>query len=100
MPDNLPVTDVGATFIPLVAALILAYREEKFAGVRRLLKRIYDFKRIKKILVFTDHFPTTNFIYSDLCANALDWTAASFGKACSRYHFISSHSFSQQLVKN
>ncbi len=28
LPDNLPVTDVGATFVPLIAASILVYREE------------------------------------------------------------------------
>ncbi len=48
LPDNLPVTDIGATFVPLIAASILVYREEKFDGVRRLLKRAFDNKRIKQ----------------------------------------------------
>ena len=48
LPDNLPVTDIGATFVPLIAATILVYREEKFGGVKRLLKRAFDYKRIKQ----------------------------------------------------
>lgn len=45
--DNLPVTDIGATFVPLISAAILIYREEGFAGLKRLLKRMFDFNRIK-----------------------------------------------------
>ncbi len=48
LPDNLPVTDIGATFVPLISASILVYREEKFGGVKRLLKRAFDYKRIKQ----------------------------------------------------
>ena len=48
LPDNLPVTDIGATFVPLIAASILVYREEKLGGVRKLLKRAFDYKRIKQ----------------------------------------------------
>jgi uncharacterized protein len=48
LPDNLPVTDIGATFVPLIAALILVYREEKFSGVKKLLKRTVDYKNIKQ----------------------------------------------------
>lgn len=36
-----------ATFIPMTAALILVYRENKIAGVKELLKRCFDFRRIK-----------------------------------------------------
>jgi membrane protease YdiL (CAAX protease family) len=50
LPDNLPVTDIGATFVPLIAAAILIYREEGFAGVKRLLIRTFDFGRIDKKL--------------------------------------------------
>jgi len=50
LPDNLPITDVGATFVPLIAASILIYREEKFEGVKRLLARTFDYKRIKQKL--------------------------------------------------
>ena len=48
LPDNLPVTDIGATFVPLLPALILVYREEKLHGVKRLLKRAFDRDRIKQ----------------------------------------------------
>lgn len=48
LPDNLPVTDIGATFVPLLAASILVYREEKFDGVKKLLKRTFDHKRIRQ----------------------------------------------------
>ena len=33
--------------IPVVAALILVYREDGRAGTRRLLRRVFDQKRIK-----------------------------------------------------
>ncbi|VVB94649.1 CAAX prenyl protease 2 [uncultured archaeon] len=48
LPDNLPVTDIGAVFAPTIAASILVYREEKLGGVKRLLKRAFDYKRIKQ----------------------------------------------------
>ncbi len=47
LPDNLPITDVGATFVPLIAASILVYREEKFEGIKRLFARIFDYKRVR-----------------------------------------------------
>lgn len=47
LPDHLPVTDVGATFVPLIAAAILVYREEKLPGVKVLLKKILDFGKIQ-----------------------------------------------------
>jgi len=46
--DNLPVTDIVATFIPMIAASILVYREENLSGVKNLLKRAFDYKRITK----------------------------------------------------
>lgn len=46
--DNLPVTDIVATFSPAIAASILVYREEKFSGVMNLWKRTFDYKRITK----------------------------------------------------
>ena len=46
--DNLPVTDILATFTPMVAASILVYREEGLGGVKNLLKRAFDYKRITK----------------------------------------------------
>jgi len=47
LPDNLPVTDIGATFVPLIAASILVYRGEKMDGLKRLLSRTFDYKRIR-----------------------------------------------------
>ncbi len=44
--DNLPVTDIGATFVPMIAASILVYREGKPGGVKEFLKRILDYRRI------------------------------------------------------
>lgn len=48
LPDNLPITDVGATFVPLVAALILVYTEEKFGGIKRLLAKTFDYQKITR----------------------------------------------------
>lgn len=46
IPINLPVS--ALQFVcPLIAACILVYREEKRDGVKRLLKSIFDDKRIK-----------------------------------------------------
>jgi uncharacterized protein len=42
---GLPVSSLGA-FCPLLAALILVYRENKTIGVTELLKRSFDYKRI------------------------------------------------------
>lgn len=45
--DNLPATDIVATFTPMIAASILVYREEGLSGgVKNLLKRAFDYKRI------------------------------------------------------
>jgi hypothetical protein len=43
---GLPVAALG-TFCPMFAAMILVYRAEKKAGVIALLKRAFDFRRIK-----------------------------------------------------
>jgi membrane protease YdiL (CAAX protease family) len=45
LPD-LPISALGA-FTPAVAALILTYRQNRLSGVRQLLGRSFDFKRIK-----------------------------------------------------
>jgi len=44
----MPGLSVGAlmTFCPLVAALILVHRENGVAGQVKLLRRVFDFKRI------------------------------------------------------
>lgn len=47
LPDNLPITDVGATFMPMLAAIILAARESGATGVRRLLARVFDARRVR-----------------------------------------------------
>ena len=46
LAPGLPVAALGA-FCPMLAAIILVYREDKWAGVVALLKRSVDFKRIK-----------------------------------------------------
>src|SRR5512136_1045824 len=45
----LPGVPVSAfsSFCPMIAALILVYRENKSSGMARLLKRSIDYKRIK-----------------------------------------------------
>ena len=43
---GLPLSALGA-FTPAFAALILIYKNERFAGVLRLLSRSFDFKRVK-----------------------------------------------------
>jgi len=48
LPDNLPVMDVGATFVPLIVALVLVYREDKIEGVKRLLRKTFDYEKIKQ----------------------------------------------------
>ncbi len=48
LPDNLPITDVGAVFVPTIAACALVYSEEKMNGVSRLLKRTFDYRRIRQ----------------------------------------------------
>src|SRR4030095_14373176 len=43
---GLPMSALGA-FTPALAALILVYRQNRLSGVRQLLGRSFDFKRIK-----------------------------------------------------
>jgi hypothetical protein len=47
LPDNLPITDIGATFMPTLAALILVFRDAGLSGVRALLARVLDWRKIK-----------------------------------------------------
>ena len=61
--DNLPVTDILATFSPMVAASILVYREEKLLGVKNLLKRAFDYKRITKKVWYVPIIFLVPFIY-------------------------------------
>ena len=46
LPDNLPLTDIGAALTPTIAALILRYREGGGVAVRQLLARAHDYHRI------------------------------------------------------
>lgn len=39
LPDNIPITDIGAALTPTIAATILRYRENGFSGVRALPQR-------------------------------------------------------------
>lgn len=48
LPLDIPITDIVAAFIPLIVACILLYKEEGGSAVKQLLKRIFDFSRIKK----------------------------------------------------
>jgi hypothetical protein len=45
-PRDWPVT--ASVDAPLIAALILVYKEEKLGGIRRLLRRVLDHRRIRK----------------------------------------------------
>lgn len=44
---GVPVSSLIVTFCPLMAALILVYTENKTAGVTELLKRSFDYRRIR-----------------------------------------------------
>ena len=45
---GLPLSALGA-FTPALAALILTYKQDHLSGVRQLLERSFDFKRIKNL---------------------------------------------------
>ena len=47
LPLDIPIMEIFAAFTPLVAACILVRKEEKGA-IQKLLKRIFDFSKIKK----------------------------------------------------
>jgi hypothetical protein len=42
---NLPVSALQV-FCPLVAALILVYRDDGLSGAKKLLKRVFDYRKI------------------------------------------------------
>ena len=46
LPDNLPVTDVGATFMPMLAAALRTFSEGGMTGVKALFARLFDWGRI------------------------------------------------------
>ena len=47
LPDNLPLTDIGAALTPTLAAALLRYREGGMGAVRGLFGRVFDYGRIK-----------------------------------------------------
>lgn len=61
--DNLPVTDIVATFTPMIAASILVYQDEKLLGVKNLLKRAFDYRRITKKVWYVPIIILIPFIY-------------------------------------
>lgn len=52
LPDNLPLTDIGAALTPTIAAVLLRYREGGIAAVRSLFGRVFDYGRIKHFAYF------------------------------------------------
>ena len=48
LPDNIPLTDIGAALSPAIAACLLIYIENGRAGLQQFLKRLVDYGRIKK----------------------------------------------------
>lgn len=46
LPIDLPVSALG-TFVPVTAASILSYRQDGFNGIKQLLKKALDYKKIK-----------------------------------------------------
>jgi uncharacterized protein len=48
LPLNFSVTDVLAAFTPLIAACILVYKEDGWAGIKKLFSRIFDGDRINQ----------------------------------------------------
>jgi membrane protease YdiL (CAAX protease family) len=48
LPLEIPVTDLALAFMPLTASVILVYREEGPGDAKKLLKRIFDYKRIQQ----------------------------------------------------
>ena len=47
LPIKLPISSL-MTFCPLLAAMVLVYKESKLYGVKQLLNRAFDFKRVKE----------------------------------------------------
>lgn len=47
LPDNISVTDIGATLTPLIAACLLVYLENGQQGLKQFFARILDYKRVQ-----------------------------------------------------
>ena len=48
LPDNIPLTDIGATLSPAIAACVLIYFEDGRKGLRQFFHRLIDYGRIRK----------------------------------------------------
>ena len=46
LPSDIPITDILATFTPLIAASILIHKEEERVGIKKLYGRIFNADRI------------------------------------------------------
>jgi uncharacterized protein len=55
LPMNLPLSALMA-FCPMITVFILVHKEEKIGGINRLLKRIFDPKRIKRKIWYVPIF--------------------------------------------
>jgi hypothetical protein len=55
MPSSLPISALTA-FCPMMAALILTYRENGSSGAKELLKRSFDYKRIRRKIWYVPIF--------------------------------------------
>ena len=64
LPLDVPVTDFIAAFTPLIAACILVYKEEGTLGIKTLLKRIFDFSRIRQKIWYLPVILLMPIIYS------------------------------------
>ena len=54
LPDNIPMSDIGATLSPTIAACILIYQENGKSGLQQFLQRVVDYRRVtKKIWLIT-----------------------------------------------
>jgi len=62
LPMNFPLSALQV-FCPLVAALILVYREDGLGGAKRLLKRIFDYKKIEPKIWYVPIISLLPFIY-------------------------------------
>jgi membrane protease YdiL (CAAX protease family) len=62
--DNLPVTDIGATFVPAMAAMILLFRTDRLEGIKQLLARTFDLGRIREKIWYVPVFLLMPVIYA------------------------------------
>ncbi len=63
LPLDIPVTDIVAAFTPLIAACILVNEEEGYVGIKKLLRRVFDFSRIKQKIWYVPIILLMPFVY-------------------------------------